>query len=188
MSFCPPGLQLVEQQDLPLSKGMWKQPSQNKNVGWGADILGWKVTKVLAGWISYSGFIKQTWFFAFPLYPKALCQQALVSNKVTRCLTASSPRGLTARFGHLSAFSRVRLWMQMPSPLSPGLSVNKPTKDPISSSCSVFNWEQCKEEGMLVSSAKGILPFPGAGDLRGGIHITAFLRQCGSTYIRKSLG
>lgn len=177
MSLSLASLQLAEQWDLSMNKGMQKQPSQNRSVGWGVDIFCWMVTKSFC-WISYSGFITQTWHFAFPLYPKALCQQVLVSNKATRCVTASSARGLSATFGHLfghlSAFSG-SVWMQTPSPPSPSHYVNEPANDPISRSCSVSNWQ-----------LKGST-FSGPGNHSGGICVTAFPRQYGSAYSTNSL-
>lgn len=83
------------------SKGSREQPSGEK-YGMGTDLLGCRVAKGLAGWISYSCLIQHTWHSAFPLlktslHGKVWCQQGIASIQVTMCVPAGSAGGIAAR-------------------------------------------------------------------------------------------
>lgn len=138
---------------------------QRKNMAWGTDILGCSVAKALAGWISYSFssgkariLLLLSWKHLFVARFWASEEQHLPKWPCVpqQAVLEGLQQGRTS-VGGLCALSRANLWLQMPS-FSLSCSADKPAKAPITRS----------------------FPFPGAGDLPGGIHIPAFLRQRGA--------
>lgn len=163
MRLSPAGLQLV-QQGFPISKGTWEQPSKEK-YGMRLRCFGLQGRKSF-GWLDFL-FLSHPANLAFCFSsPKSTSawQGLVYSSKEQHlskwpCVSQQAAleglqQGRTSVWG-LSALSRVNLWLQTPS-LSPRHSVNRPAKAPITRA----------------------FPFPGAGDLPGGIQTTAFLRQC----------